>query len=249
MAEIVRICRYPVKGLSGQELDAVEVSPEGGMPLDRAFAIARGSAMAAGRTVDDIGWKDCLQLKNCPKLATLEAEFDAEEMALVLKRQGRQVARGNLGQPIGRQLIEQFLAAFLADAVQTPPKIVGDAGRILSDARAPLLSIINLETLRDIERVLRKPLDPRRFRGNIYVDGLPAWAEFDWLGQIFDVGGARLKIVDRIDRCAATNVDPDTGEVDAQVPKALQAGFGHVDCGVFAEVEAAGTIAKGDAIG
>lgn len=249
MAEIVHIRRYPVKGLSGQDLDAVEVTPDGGMPLDRTFAIARGSAMAAGKPVSELGWKDCLQLKNCPKLAELEAEFDAAEHALVLKRRGRQVARGNLDQPIGRQLIEQFLAAFLKDEVGSPPKIVAEEGQIFSDARAPELSIVNLETLRDIERVLRRPLDPRRFRANLHVDGLPAWAEFDWIGRELPCGGAVLRVTQRIDRCAATNVDPDTGERDMQVPKTLQAGFGHVDCGVFAEVASGGEIRLGDTLG
>ncbi|ANK79815.1 MAG: hypothetical protein TEF_02685 [Rhizobiales bacterium NRL2] len=249
MAEIVQILRFPVKGLSGQELDSVEVSPAGGMPLDRMFAIARGSAMAGGKAIADLGWKDCLQLKNCPKLASLSAEFDADETLLTLKRQGRQVARGNLSQPVGRQLIEQFLSAFLADEINSPPKIVSEEGQIFSDARAPKLSIINLETLRDIERVLRRPLEPRRFRGNFYIDGLPPWAEFDWIGSELDAGGARLRITQRIDRCAATNVDPDTGESDMQIPKVLQSGFGHMDCGVFAEVLSAGSIRRGDAIG
>ena len=66
-------------------------------------------------------------------------------------------------------------------------------------------------------------IDPLRFRANVYVDGWPAWSELDLVGQEIAVGGnARLKIVKRIVRCAATNVDPDTGIRDLAIPDALQ---------------------------
>ena len=49
-------------------------------------------------------------------------------------------------------------------------------------------------------------------------------------------------------RCAATEVDPDTGIRDLAVPQALMDNFGHVDCGVYAEVVEAGPIAVGDLV-
>ncbi|WP_417518977.1 MOSC domain-containing protein [Minwuia sp.] len=246
MIRIDKIATWPVKGLGPLFLERVSLEKGEALPSDRAYAIARGAAMERGGDVADLGWRDCIQLKNCPKLAALETEFDLDEQVLTLKRQGRQVARGNLSQPIGRTLIEQFLTAYLGDDLQSPPRIVTAPGTTFSDAKQPLLSIINLETLRDIERVARAPVDHRRMRGNLYIDGPDAWAEFDWIGQEFSIGAARLRIVARIDRCAATNVDPDTGERDMQIPKVLQSGFGHMDCGVFAEVIEGGEIAEGD---
>lgn len=248
MARITQLCTFPVKGLGATDLAAVSLEPGGTMPADRAYAIARGSAMTPGRDVSELGWKDCIQLKNCPRLASLTTEFDIEEHTLTLKRQGRQVSKGNLSLPIGRSLIEQFLTAYLKDELSSPPKLVTAPGETFSDARQPLLSIINLATLKDIERVARTPVDPRRLRGNIYIDDLPAWAEFDWIGQTIRAGSVALKIVARIDRCAATNVNPDTGERDMQLPKVLQSGFGHVDCGVFAQIMSAGDLSIGDRI-
>ena len=78
-----------------------------------------------------------------------------------------------------------------------------------------------------------------RFRGNLYVAGWPAWHEFDLLGRELAIGGARLKVVKRIQRCAATEVDPDTGIRDVAVPRTLLDNFGHADCGIYAEVIAA----------
>ncbi len=53
----------------------------------------------------------------------------------------------------------------------------------------------------------------------------------------------RLKVVKRIVRCAATNVEPHTGIRDMEIPKTLMQAFGHMDCGIYAQVIDGGTIA------
>ena len=73
-----------------------------------------------------------------------------------------------------------------------------------------------------IEDMVGAPVHPLRFRGNVYVEGWPAWSELDLVGKELRIGrDARLKVVKRIVRCAATNVDPETGIRDLEVPKAL----------------------------
>ena len=71
----------------------------------------------------------------------------------------------------------------------------------------------------EVENAVGAPVDPLRFRGNVYVSGWPAWREFDLLGQEIALGGARLKVVKRIVRCAATNVDPQTAVRDLAIPQ------------------------------
>ena len=86
-------------------------------------------------------------------------------------------------------------------------------------------------------------------RGNVYVTGWPAWSELDLVGKEVSIGPhARFKVVKRIVRCAATNVDPLTGIRDLNIPKALMSALGHSDCGIYAEVTAAGEIAAGNEI-
>jgi len=92
------------------------------------------------------------------------------------------------------------------------------------------------------------PVHPLRFRANLYVEGWPAWSEFDLLDRTLAIGATRLKVVKRIVRCAAVNVDPDTAERDLAIPQALQSRLGHADCGIYAEVVAGGTIAVGDIV-
>ena len=92
-------------------------------------------------------------------------------------------------------------------------------------------------------------VDPLRFRANIYIDGIAPWREFDWLERELMVGeDVVLRVFKRTQRCAATNVDPATGERDLQIPRALHSAFGHADMGIYATVAAGGGIAVGQAV-
>ena len=129
------------------------------------------------------------------------------------------------------------------------PKLIEAAeGHVLSDHHSPVISMINLASLQDMARVLGSAPDARRFRGNFLIEGMEPWAEFDLCGMQVKVGDTILEVTERIDRCGATNVDPDTAERDLNIPKALMRGYGHIECGVFARVIEGGTVREGDTI-
>ena len=109
-----------------------------------------------------------------------------------------------------------------ADELRGPPKILHAPGHSFSDVARKVVSIINLDSLAALADVVRAPVDPLRFRANVYVAGWPVWSELDLLGKVLAVGPCiRLKVVKRIVRCAATNVDPQTGIRDLNVPQTL----------------------------
>lgn len=246
---VEHIFRYPVKGLSGQALAAVELVDGRGMPLDRRWGLLSGSA-ADGQARS--AWRpksDFLTLLRHERLAALEAEFDSESVFLVVKRGGRAVARGRLDQPTGRMLLEQFFAAYLAGAAPGLPHLVEAADGAFTDLNAPYISLLNLASVRDLEaRVAKRAVDPRRFRANLWLDGVPAWAERNWIGRTLAVGAIRLRVEAPIGRCGATGVDPATGERDLNLVQILQRGYGHGECGVYARVLTGGAIAVGDAV-
>jgi uncharacterized protein YcbX len=126
--------------------------------------------------------------------------------------------------------------------------VLSSPGHSFSDVARKVVSIINLSSVRAIESMVGATVHPLRFRANLYVEGWPAWSEFDLLDRTIAIGETRLKVVKRIVRCAAINVDPDTAERDLAIPQALQRRLGHADCGIYAEVITGGTIAAGDRI-
>ena len=87
------------------------------------------------------------------------------------------------------------------------------------------------------------PLDSPSFKGG--ADSYKGGAQ---TGATLTAGGARLKVVKRIVRCAATNVDPNTAVRDLDIPHTLMRELGHMECGIYAEVVRDGEVAVGDAL-
>ena len=248
-AKLQAIYRYPVKGLSAEPLQDAELAVGGTIAGDRIYAVENGPSgfdPAAPRYVPKQRY---LMLMRNERLAMLRTRFDQVSHTLVIEAEGREAARGDLRTPAGRTAVERFLAAFCADELRGPPKVLHAPGFSFSDVSRKVLSIINLASVAAVETAVGAPVHPLRFRGNLYVSGWPAWREFDLVGREIAIGTqARLKIVKRIVRCAATNVDPDTGIRDLSIPNTLMRSFGHGDCGVYGEVVKAGEIVVGDQV-
>lgn len=245
-AKIVQIARYPVKGFSPQLLDSVDVTAGKVLPFDRRYAIAHAASKFDLAQPSWLRKAHFLQLMRYGKLATLKTEFDPDTHGFTINRDGKQIAKGVLSQTIGRKLIEQFLNAYLDGEAPVPVKVIEVANQAMTDQERAVISLINLASLRDMERLTRKPVDWRRFRGNLMIDGGSAWQEFDWVGSEVSIGPVRGRVVDRIDRCAATTVNPDSGERDMATVQLLKSGYDHIDCGVFIELTADGQVNVGD---
>jgi uncharacterized protein YcbX len=239
------IYRYPVKGLTAEMLMSAALTPGETLPFDRAYAIENGPGRFDAANPRHLPKTNFLMLMRNERLATVHSRFEDKSETLTLSRHGRPVARGELTSALGRRLIEQFLAAYLASDLRGPPKIVRAPGHSFSDVAAKCVHIVNLESVHALARALGRPIDPLRFRANLYLTGIPPWSELAWLGKGIAVGTARLGVFKRTRRCEATNVDPVTGARDLAVPAALMRLFGHADFGVYATVEAAGDIAPG----
>jgi uncharacterized protein YcbX len=93
-----------------------------------------------------------------------------------------------------------------------------------------------------------EPVDPIRFRANVYFDGASAWSEHDWIGSDLTLGAARLRVISSINRCAATHVNPVTAKRDLDIVAALGRAFGHLNMGVYAEMLTGGEIAVDDSL-
>ncbi len=224
-AAITQIHRHPLKGLNAEPLARATLTPGEGLPHDRRFALAHGSTAFDIQAPEWRPKTNFLMLMRDEKLAQLRIAFDEETGELAIHRAGKQVVRAKATEPLGRTLIEQFFAGFLGAAARGTPKLLEAPGHMFTDTPEKCLSLINLASITDLERVMRADVDPLRFRANIYFEGAPAWAEFDWSGKEIEIGPTRLRVTARIDRCAATSVNPVTAARDMNVVKALIPNF------------------------
>jgi len=247
-ARIASIYRYPVKGLSPERLAATALDVRQTVAADRLYAIENGPSGFDPAAPAYFPKQRFLMLMRNERLAALDTRFDEASHRLVVRHDGEAV-HGDLRTTDGRRAIEDFFAAFCADELRGPPKILHAPGHSFSDVARKVVSIINLASVAAVGALVGAPVDPLRFRANVYVDGWPAWSELERVGEVLAIGPqARLKVVKRIERCAATNVEPGTGVRDLSIPHSLLRALGHTDCGIYAEVIAPGPIAPGDRV-
>jgi uncharacterized protein len=249
-ANVQAIYRYPVKGLSPELLPRAWLATGETLAGDRAYPIENGPSRFDPALPHYQPKTHYLMLMRNECLATLKTRFDEGSRTLAIARDGREAVRGDLGSPQGRAAIETFFAGFCPDELRAAPRVLHAPGFSFSDVARKVVSIINLASVAALAERMGAAIDPIRFRGNVHVSGWPPWSELDLVGQKIAIGAdARLKVVKRIVRCAATNVDPETGARDLAIPDALQQAYGHADCGIYAEVVTPGEIGVGDGVG
>jgi uncharacterized protein YcbX len=245
-AQIASLYRYPVKGLTPEPLPRVALEVGQTLPADRRYAIENGPSGFDPTAPKWMPKPRFLMLMRDEWLAALDTHFDDASHVLTIRQNGEIAAEGDLETQEGRAAIERFFATGFAGQIKGPPKVLSSQGHSFSDVARKVVSIINLGSVAAIENMVERPVHPLRFRANLYVSGWPAWHEFNLLDQILTIGETRLKVVKRIVRCAAVNVDPESASRDLSIPHTLMRRFGHADCGIYAEVITGGSVAVGD---
>jgi hypothetical protein len=245
---IETIYRYPVKGLTAEALEEVLLTPGETLPEDRRFALAQGDSSFDPTAPAWLPKRNFGCLMANARLAQVHSAYDARSGDLLLRLPGQAPVVASTRTAEGRAAIAATLTAALGEEARGAPRFVSAPGHSFSDIGKKVVSIIGLSSLHALEKAAGAALDPLRFRANVYVSGGSPWAEFDWIGREILLGQSRLRVVKRIVRCPATEVNPETGARDAEPPRWLRQHFGHADLGVYAEVLEGGRIAVGDAL-
>lgn len=251
MAHIETLYRYPVKGLSPERLSAVDLENGMGFPGDREYALALPATLFDPKTPEPRRKTDFAVLVAHEKLARLRTSFDPASNELTISEGCLQRANGRLDAASGRAAIEDYFMIFMGAEIGGRIRIVAAPGHrftnvsVHSSDLMMAISIVNLATVRDLAQAMGVPLDPLRFRANVYIDGLPAGAELDWIDKRVMLGPVVCRGAKRTRRCAATNVNPSTAERDIDIPKAIYTKYGHTDLGVYLFVRGNGQIERG----
>lgn len=248
-AHIAAIYRHPVKGFTPERLNHADLAPDQGFPFDRLWAVENGPSGYDPAAPAFTPKQKFTVLAAIPQVAAVRTRLDDDGGVFHAEAPGAPPFAGRLEDDAERAGFERWLTGVLAEEARGPLKVVRATGGFrFTDHPLGQVSILNLASVRDLSAKMGVELDPLRFRANLYVEGWPAWAEQDWAGREILVGWARATVYKPIVRCAATEVDPDTGVRDQEVVKALFDNYGHMDCGVYVRVTAPGRVSQGDAI-
>ena len=245
---VERLYRYPVKGLTAEALETVEVAAGQALPWDRAFALAHGDSGFDPAAPTFRPKSNFMCLLKHERIAKLRAAFDPHDRVLTIETPGGARVTDTPLTADGRARIGAFLTAFLGEEARGAPVFHHVPGHVFGDQRSPVISLINMASLHAFERDLGQRRDFMRFRANVYFNGDAAWTEFDWVGRELELGGVTVRVLKRTQRCNATQVNPETAERDADPVRELMAAYGHPDLGVHVEVVQGGRITVGDGI-
>jgi uncharacterized protein len=247
MTKIALLYRHPVKGLSPEVVAEAALEVDGFFPGDRMFAFENGPSGFDAADPQHQPKIKYLMLMRQEALAALETRFEDDARTLSIAKGGTVVAQGCVDAPEGRAALERFFEGYLGAALRGPVKLlIAPPGYRFMDSKKGFVSLLNLATIEAIGAAMGVGfLDPRRFRGNILLEGMAAFAENDLVGKTLRLGDAELEVISRIDRCAATDVNPVSAQRDTSMVAALERLYGHHDCGIYARIKKAGTIRPG----
>jgi GntR family transcriptional regulator/MocR family aminotransferase len=245
--QVADLYRYPVKGLSAERLEAVELEAGKPFPFDRVFALARANS---GISYDQPAWAkkaSFLMLMLEERLALARTRIDPATLQMTIAIAGKTIVTAPLNTLDGRTEVETLIGA-LARTGDASPRLLFNPTAHFMDKPDNVISLINLATVRDLEKRWNTSIDPLRFRANIYIDGAEAWDEFGWVGSDVSIGGVTFNVDRKNGRCGATNVNPVTGERDRDIPASLRTTFGHKDLGVYLIAKGNGRLAVNDPV-
>lgn len=245
MMRLTRICRHPIKSIGFEELADASLTEGRVLPFDREWAVLHEAAKVGTLT----GWvhkMNFLRGVAGPELMAIRARLDEGTRRLTLSHP----VAGEITlfpDTEGDRLLGWVRPLWPADK-PAPVRLDHVAGQAMTDVPEPYVAVLNTASNADLARRMGQDLSPHRWRGNLWLEGMAPWAEWDLIGRTLRVGGAELRIERRITRCKATTVNPDTGAEDADTLGALHAAFGHQDFGTYAMVTKSGPIALGDRV-
>jgi GntR family transcriptional regulator/MocR family aminotransferase len=247
MPVLKNIYRYPIKGLSAQPLVRVELEARKPFPHDRVFALVRPGAPF---DINDPRWGKkglFVMLMLEEQLARVRTTLDVETLQLTITQDNRQLIVADLNDDEARAKVADIFWQ-LVPALRSAPTLVRSPDGHFMDKPDNVISLINLATVRSLEEHWGIKIDPLRFRANLYIDGARPWEEFEWVGSDIRIGDGLFRVDRRNGQCGATNVNPETGRRDLDLPGSLRAAFGHKELGVYLIAREGGRLAVGDQV-
>ena len=244
----------PVKSISFQQISKCQIKKNIGIVNDRLFAFSRLLEIKKAKRMEHDPAKrklsNFLTLKNTPVLNKYSFEYNKGKLELIKnKKKLVSIDPNNLN---AIKLIEKKIST-LESSVKTPIFLLKNKNEPFFDTNSGgevmnSISLINHNSIKDIENKISHKVEYQRFRGNFYVEGLPPWEERKMLGKIIKIGGLSFKIDDNIPRCSATNLRPKTDKSTFNLPQKLKQLYDHSDLGVYILPLQDGEICSGDQI-
>lgn len=247
-ARVAHLCRHPIKAIGHEELGRAWLEAGKAFPHDRRWGVLHAAARPDGEPGGWLPKSNFLRGVAGPELMAVGAELEEAAGLVTLRHPRAEPITVAPDSEAGAAALLAWLRPLWPETRPEPARVVAAGLAAFTDMPESYVAVLNLSSNRALSERLGQPLSIHRWRGNIWLDGLAPWEEFDLPGREITVGGARLKVEERITRCKATTANPETGRADADTLGALQQAYGHQDFGVYARVLRGGAVRCGDRV-
>ncbi|MEO0429592.1 MAG: MOSC N-terminal beta barrel domain-containing protein [Pseudomonadota bacterium] len=249
MAHLAEIWRHPVKGVSAERVAEVALAAGAPFPNDRRWAIAHGGSAFDAAVPEWVPRRNFVVQAHTPQLARTEARYDDAAGQLSLSHPDHGSVTLAPGTVEGDEALTAWIAEIAGERQPGPYRMASlPDGQHLSDMVQNYVSILSLSSLRALGEHLGHPMQVRRFRGNLWLEGLGPWQEEEWIGREIAIGDVRFRVDEPIGRCRATEASPVSGDYDIATVAGLRKTRGHTEFGIYATVIEGGSLAEGAAV-
>ena len=248
----------PVKSVSFQTIKKCEIRKNIGIVGDRIFAFSKGldsnqAELFEKKLEDRRGkWNKILTLKNSPSLNKYNFLFDNDKLTLTKKN--NEILAININDTGQYELLSNKILE-LENSIQKPLFLMKNKDIPFFDTSISnktvlthSISLINIKSIEDFKNKTNQEIETQRFRGNIYIDGIDAWEERNWIGKIIKINNISFKVEKNIPRCVAINLKPNTDDNSLNLLQSLKKNYNHFDIGVYLTALDDGQLNIGDNI-
>lgn len=244
-ARVASLWRHPIKSHGREALDRVTLVAGSALPWDRVWAIAHERSHA-----DGAAWAPCAnfsRVAKAPMLMAITCTLTEATRRVTLRHPNRSDLTVTPDDPTDAARLMDWVRPLMPADRAASTRIVRARTQAMTDSAFPSVTLCNMASHQAVSQRVGRDLSVHRWRGNIWIDGLAPWEEFDWLDRDIRIGDAVLRVRERTDRCSATTANPDTGRRDANTLAALET-WNHRDFSVRAEVIEGGSVTIGDSV-
>ena len=246
-AHLAHIVRHPIKSIGYEDIGRASLEQGRVLPFDRVWAVSHAGAKFDGQLDAWAKKMNFVRGVAAPQLMAVQTRTQ-EDGTVELTHPDLCHLHIDPDRAEDQVRLIEWLGPLWPEGRPAPRAVERVQNVALTDMAEPYVSILSLSSLAELRAAIGADVSRHRFRGNLWVDGWPAWAERDLIGRRLHIGATILEVAMPITRCRATCANPETGTEDIETLALLAGLHGDWQFGVYATVVQGGEIALGDKV-
>ena len=247
---IEKLYYTPVKSLSFNNTRNLIVKKDIGIKNDRIFAFTRliekDESVIYEKYPEKRNLNFFLTLRNSPFLNKYNFEFKHNELSLFLNK--KLINKITLDNKDNFTIFSNDLMSREKLITNTPYLIHNEDLPFFDTMPHNSISLININSVKDLEKKINRKIEFERFRANVYIKNIDPWTEYSWINKKILIDNCLCKVVKKISRCSATNLIPKFDISDMNLPRKLRECYGSSDMGIYLRPLSDGEIKSGGII-